>query len=122
MSRANRNFLLLTTRLSVVMCMGALSAAAQADNVVFSGAEGSSNSSYTYLGTVIPMEGEALGRGWYRKVVVSMIRYRFSSTDRGPSEDVYGPCRASKAGSDMHGDSAPGHSICRQQSAPATSG
>jgi len=90
MFHANRNFLSLTVPLSAMICVGTLCATAHAENVVFSGAEGSSNSSYTYLGTVIPMEGEALGRGWYRKVVVSMIRYRFSSTERGPSEEVYG--------------------------------
>jgi hypothetical protein len=70
MFHANRNFLSLTVPLSAMICVGTLCATAHAENVVFSGAEGSSNSSYTYL--------------------VSMIRYRFSSTERGPSEDVYG--------------------------------
>ena len=85
-----RTLLSLTARLGAVVCAGSLSVAAQAENVVFSGAEGSSNSSYAYLGTVMPMEGETLGRGWYRKAVVNMIRYRFSSTERGPAEDIYG--------------------------------
>lgn len=67
-----------------------LSSAAHAEHVVFSGAEGSSNSSYAYLGTVIPMEGEQLGRGWYRKAVISMIRYRYQSTERGDAEEVTG--------------------------------
>lgn len=39
MYRTTRNFLPLTTRLSVVICLGALSPTVQADNVVFSGAE-----------------------------------------------------------------------------------
>ena len=90
MVRAHRHSWSLTLRLSAVICASALGAAAQAENVVFSGMEGSSNSRYSYLGAVMPMEGEALGRGWYRKVVVSMIRYRFSSTERGPTEDVHG--------------------------------
>ncbi len=68
----------------------ALCGAARSENVVFSGAEGSSNSSYAYLGTVMPMDGEQLGRGWYRKAVISMIRYRFSSTERGAAEEVNG--------------------------------
>ncbi len=75
---------------SMAIIMIALSTNAHAESVVFSGAEGPSNSSYAYLGTVIPMEGEQLGRGWYRKVVISMIRYRFQSTERGPAEDVNG--------------------------------
>ena len=74
----------------MAIAMIALSASAHAESVVFSGAEGSSNSSYAYLGTVIPMEGEQLGRGWYRKAVISMIRYRFQSTERGAAEDVNG--------------------------------
>ena len=48
---------------STAVTMIALSSGANAESVVFSGAEGSSNSSYAYLGTVIPMEGEQLGRG-----------------------------------------------------------
>jgi hypothetical protein len=98
MYRTTRNFLPLTTRLSVVICLGAVSPTVPADNVVFSGAEGSSNSSYGYLGTVMPMEGETLGRGWYRKVVFSTIRYRFSSTQRGPSEDIHGTVHGIEGG------------------------
>ena len=98
MYRTTRNFLPLTTRLSVVICLGAVSPTVPADNVVFSGTEGSSNSSYGYLGTVMPMEGETLGRGWYRKVVFSTIRYRFSSTQRGPSEDIHGTVHGIEGG------------------------
>ncbi|MFM8468042.1 MAG: cellulose biosynthesis protein BcsS [Oxalobacteraceae bacterium] len=91
---ANRPFLPLAARLSVVLgtliFAGVWSAMARAEDVVFSGVEGSSNGRYAYLGAVMPLEGEALGRGWYRKIVVSMIRYRFTSSDRGPLEDVLG--------------------------------
>lgn len=75
---------------AAVLCVTGPGATAQAENVMFSGVEGSSNSSYAYLGAVMPMEGEQLGRGWYRKAVVSMIRYRFSSSERGAAEEVSG--------------------------------
>ena len=81
--------------IAAVLCPGV---SAHAENVIFSGAEGSSNSSYAYLGTVMPMEGEQLGHGWYRKAVTSMIRYRYSSSERGAAEDVNGKAAGIEGG------------------------
>lgn len=82
------------TAFSVLTCsmliLASQPAHARSESVVFAGAEGSSNSSYAYLGTIMPMEGEQLGQGWYRKAVVSMIRYRYESTERGTTEEVSG--------------------------------
>ena len=70
---------------SIALCM-----TARAESVVFSGAEGSAKGGYGYVGTVIPMAGEELGRGWYYKTVASMVHYHFESSDRGATEEVSG--------------------------------
>ncbi len=73
-----------------LITLAALTSAANAENVVFAGTEGSSNSGYAYLGAIMPMEGSQLGRGWYRKGVISLIRYRYESTERGSTEEISG--------------------------------
>lgn len=90
MIHSNRCLRSFVSGTSIAAMAMTVSMTVHAERVVFAGAEGSSNGSYSYLGTVIPMAGEQLGRGWYHKAVISMIRYRFESTERGAAEDVNG--------------------------------
>lgn len=73
-------------------------ASAHAETLVFGGAEGSRNSSYAYLGGVSPFDGNDLGRGWYKKTVLSMVRYSYESTEQGPVTEITGRVPGIEAG------------------------
>ena len=92
-----------TSRPLFQLCFLAVAAAslagtASAESVIFGGIEGSSAGSYSYFGGVTPFQGEQLGQGWYQKAVVSLNRYRYESTERGPAEEVNGRVPGIEAG------------------------
>lgn len=87
-----------TLALMVATLLSTAMTGANAEAVVFGGAEGSTYSSYAYLGAVSPFENHSLGKGWYQKAIVSMIRYSYESTERGAATDVTGRVPGLEAG------------------------
>ena len=71
---------------------------AYAESVVFSGIEGSSLTTHSYLGLIIPAEGKQLGNDWYRKFVASSTAYTYQNSDRGPTVDIDGRSNGIDAG------------------------
>ena len=51
------------------------------DQLIIAGIQGSSQSSYSYLGLIQPLEKSALGKGWYRKILISHLTYRYLQTN-----------------------------------------
>ena len=71
---------------------------ALSESVVFSGVEGSSSSTHAYLGFIMPLEGERLGDGWYRKFVGSSTTYVYQNGERGSVVDIDGRSKGIDAG------------------------
>jgi len=69
-----------------------------AESVVFSGIEGSSLSTYAYLGFITPKDGDRLGDGWYHKFVGSSTTYVYQNSERGPVVDIDGRSNGIDAG------------------------
>ena len=51
------------------------------DKLMIAGIQGSSQSSYSYLGLIQPLEKSTLGKGWYRKILISHLTYRYLQTN-----------------------------------------
>ena len=51
------------------------------DQLIIAGIQGSSQSSYSYLGLIQPLEKSTLGKGWYRKILISHLTYRYLQTN-----------------------------------------
>ena len=51
------------------------------DKLIIAGIQGSSQSSYSYLGLIQPLEKSTLGKGWYRKILISHLTYRYLQTN-----------------------------------------
>ena len=51
------------------------------DQLIIAGIQGSAQSSYSYLGLIQPLEKSALGKGWYRKILISHLTYRYLQTN-----------------------------------------
>ena len=51
------------------------------DKLIIAGIQGSSQSSYSYLGLIQPLEKSELGKGWYRKFLISHLTYRYLQTN-----------------------------------------
>jgi len=58
-------------------------AAQQAPQLVIGGSQISSESSYTYLGVITPVQGARLGQGWFQKTVGSWLTYRYDTEHNG---------------------------------------
>jgi hypothetical protein len=71
---------------------------ASAESVVFSGVEGSSLTTHSYLGLIMPTEGKQLGNDWYRKFVASSTAYGYQNSDRGSTVDIDGRSNGVDAG------------------------
>lgn len=71
---------------------------ASAESVVFSGVEGSSLTTHSYLGLIMPTEGKQLGNDWYRKFVASSTAYGYQNSDRGSTVDIDGRSNGIDAG------------------------
>lgn len=70
--------------IAVLACMAALQARAQ-DGVALAGIEGSNATHSAYLGTVRPLAGSGLGKGWVQRYWLDYTRYRYEKT---PVQDI----------------------------------
>lgn len=70
--------------IAVLACMVTLPAAAQ-DHVALAGVEGSNDTHSAYLGTVRPLPGSDLGKGWVQRYWVDYTKYRYEKT---PVQDI----------------------------------
>lgn len=71
---------------------------ASAESVVFSGVEGSSLTTHSYLGLIMPTDGKQLGKDWYRKFVASSTAYGYQNSERGPTVNIDGRSNGIDAG------------------------
>lgn len=51
------------------------------NKLIIAGIQGSSQSSYSYVGLIQPLEKSELGKGWYRKILISHLTYRYLQTN-----------------------------------------
>jgi hypothetical protein len=71
---------------------------ASAESVIFSGVEGSSLTTHSYLGLIMPTEGKQLGNDWYRKFVASSTSYGYQNSERGTTVNIDGRSNGIDAG------------------------
>ncbi|MES2887716.1 MAG: cellulose biosynthesis protein BcsS [Pseudomonadota bacterium] len=63
-------------------------AASSSPDLLIAGSQGSSDTHYSYVGTLVPMWGGTLGQGWFRKTVASWLTYRFDTVQAGQNVTV----------------------------------
>jgi hypothetical protein len=79
--------------LAVMFSAPGVTNAAGPDNasMLIGGVQGSSSSSYTYIGVIAPFEGSRVGEGWFTQGMASWLTYGYESTSLdGRSVDVKG--------------------------------
>ncbi len=59
------------------------------DTLMIAGIQGSSQSSYSYVGLIQPLEKSALGKGWYRKFMFSHLTYRYLQTNPNTGATIH---------------------------------
>jgi hypothetical protein len=83
----------------VAACMAAFSAEAQT-GVALAGVEAGSDTHYSYLGTVLPLPGSVLGRGWVQRYWLDDTGYRYEKT---PGQDIDARVSGLEAALGLHG-------------------
>lgn len=59
------------------------------DKLIIAGIQGSSQSSYSYVGLIQPLEKSELGKGWYRKFLFSHLTYRYLQTNPNTGTTIH---------------------------------
>ena len=67
------------------------------DQLIIAGIQGSSQSSYSYLGLIQPLEKSTLGKGWYRKILISHLTYRYLQTNPNTGITIHATAPTSNA-------------------------
>lgn len=83
----------------LVACMAALPAGAQT-GVTLTGLEVGSATHSAYLGTVLPLPGSALGKGWVQRYWLDYTAYRYEKT---PEQDIDAKVTGLEAALGLHG-------------------
>lgn len=90
--------------MGLVACMAALPVEAQS-GIALAGAEAGSNAGYAYLGSVLPLPGSALGKGWVQRYWLDYNTYRY---EKAPAQDVDAKVAGCEAALGWHGSSEKG--------------
>ena len=83
--KTHRNKYLALTALALLTC---LCRAETNNNLVISGVQIASKSTYAFATAIVPFSDARLGQGWYQKAGVSWMTYRYDGTLNGNSSEV----------------------------------
>lgn len=68
------------------------------DKLGIAGIQGSSLSSYSYIGLIQPLEKSELGKGWYKKILISHLTYRYKQTQPNTGAEINATAPGIEAG------------------------
>ena len=86
MKKMNRHHYLASATLAFIMSQPC--SAEQNNNLVISGVQIASKSTYAFATAIVPFSGTQLGQGWYQKAGLSWMTYRYDGTLNGNSSEV----------------------------------